>query len=123
MRIDEQTAKQIEDRIIFNLQLIKNLEAEKAKADEHISEFRNQIIEYMKIGKFKSKDFELAKVTISDDVKYNQIMTVEEIENEIGEDYTERKINRSKLQKEIPTMHDKAFEKQIKGQKLMIKMK
>lgn len=110
---------------VINSKLIRIKALEKAKAiiDEEIQIYRNGIEMEMNIAGYKSKDFDLAKVTLSDDVKYNQIMTLEEIENEVGEDYTKRTIDRAKLQKEIPTMHDKAFEKEIKGQKLMIKMK
>jgi len=109
--------------IPFNLGQIQRLTKRKDEIEEYLEWYRKDTLRLMNEAGLKSKDFELAKVTLSDDVKYNQIMTVEEIENEVGEDYTERKINRAKLQKEIPTMHDKAFEKEVKGQKLMIKMK
>ncbi len=109
--------------IEYALERIKALEDAKSAIQGEIEAHRSNIFSSMKGLGYKSKDFDLAKVTLSDNVKYNQIMTLEEIENEVGEDYTKRTIDRAKLQKEIPSVHDKAFEKEIKGQKLMIKMK
>jgi hypothetical protein len=123
MESDQLLEKHYDDEIKEKLGRIKSLEEAKATIEKEIELYRTDILEIMKDMGYKSKDFDLAKVTLSDDVKYNALWTVEKIENEVGEDYIKRTIDRSKLQKEIPSVHDKAFEKEIKGTKLMIKMK